>query len=427
VPDRKRRTRAAGAQALADAVTTVGRRVRRGSMVSARPLSRSVDRGASKMALAPSTRAELLRLIRVLFRRDESLRREDVVRKHPRMVSAGERYFGDWRDAVAAAGFRVRGYERWSKRRVLAEIRERHRRGAPLAYSRAPSQLTDAAITHFGAWRNAISLAGLDYESISLRSRKSKEEIIVLLREGARAGRSGVGDGKLVSHSVAGHARRKFGSLEAACEAAGISPALLAPRPRGVPKRYTTDASIAAEVRRLAKRQPRMTLAKFRPLAICKAVVKRYGSVEAGAAALGVSGWPIRRAFPLPSVEEIVNGVRERHGRGEPMTVALVLSTERRLAKAAYLRLGSWRAAMRAAGLGAEADDGSWGLAQIRAELNGRRLRGEALDKRAILRDDPRLWSAIIERCGSLAAAIREADLVYRPAASTRRTRSARG
>jgi hypothetical protein len=106
------------------------------------------------------------------------------------------------------------------------------------------------------------------------------------------------------------------------------------------------------------------------------------------------------------------------------MRATLALSTDPRLTMAAYKRFGSWRAAMGAAGLGALVEDGPWNRGSIRAELKGRRLRREALSKHAIQRDDPQLWSAVILRYGSLAAAVRDADRPRRTAATRSRTRS---
>jgi hypothetical protein len=229
------------------------------------------------------------------------------------------------------------------------------------------------------------------------------------LREAVRSGRTGVGTGGFPTSSEADQVRRKFGSLRAALEAAGLDPARLI---RG--GRYSTDEAIAAELRQLVVERPDMKLAEFRRTGIADAIKRRHGSLQAGMAALGVSGWPRQYNFPLPSHEEIVAGIKERHHRGEPMGVAIVLSTERRLAKAAYKRFGSWRAAMRAAGLGAEVDEGAWNRAQIRAELNGRRLRHEPLNERAIQDDDPHLWSAVVARYASLAAALRDASRVRR-------------
>jgi hypothetical protein len=56
---------------------------------------------------------------------------------------------------------------------------------------------------------------------------------------------------------------------------------------------------------------------------------------------------------------------------------------------------------VRAAGLGGVSDDKVWDRAQVRAELNGRSLRREAIDEHAIRHNDPALWLQIVERYGA--------------------------
>jgi hypothetical protein len=139
--------------------------------------------------------------------------------------------------------------------------------------------------------------------------------------------------------------------------------------------------------------------------------------VRAGLVAFGISGWPRQVKVALPSPEETVIAIQERHRRGELMAVVYAMATDRRLVKAAYKWFGTWRGAVRAAGLGAQVDDKLWDRAQVRAELNGRRLRGEANEENAIRQGDPRLWSEIIERYGGLTAALRDAARARRKAA----------
>jgi hypothetical protein len=143
--------------------------------------------------------------------------------------------------------------------------------------------------------------------------------------------------------------------------------------------------------------------------------------LDAALAAFGISGWPRQINLPLPSPEETVAAIQERHRRGDLMAVVYAMVTERRLVKAAYKWFGTWRGAVRAAGLGAHVDDKLWDRAQVRAELNGRRMRGEANDERAIQQDDPRLWSEIIGRYRDLAAALRDAERARRGSSSNRR------
>jgi hypothetical protein len=151
-----------------------------------------------------------------------------------------------------------------------------------------------------------------------------------------------------------------------------------------------------------------MTLNELRKTNAANPAKRRYGSLLAAVAAHGISGWPQQRALTPLTPDKVLVGIRERHRRGEPMRAMPALSTEPRLTMGAYKCFGSWRAAMRAAGLGGLVEDGAWNRGSIRAELKGRRLRREPLTQRAIQRDDPSLWSAISQRYGSLAQALRD-------------------
>jgi len=167
-----------------------------------------------------------------------------------------------------------------------------------------------------------------------------------------------------------------------------------------------------------------MTLAELHQTNVAAPAKRRYGSLLAAVEALGIAGWPQRRVPSPITPEEVLSGIWSRHHRGEPMRAALALGSEPRLTMGAYRCFASWRAAMRAAGLGVFVDDGPWNRGSIRAELKGRRLRRERLTLKAIEHDDPSLGAAIRQRYGSLAQALRD---MARPARPRRRTAGSSG
>ena len=59
--------------------------------------------------------------------------------------------------------------EVWDEDRVVEDILELHQLGQPLAYSKAPNKLVNAATRYFGGWDNALSAAGLDPDDFRLR------------------------------------------------------------------------------------------------------------------------------------------------------------------------------------------------------------------------------------------------------------------
>lgn len=361
-------------------------------------------RPAAAGAVRLAGRDDVLRLIRRRQRSGEALRRDAVVDEEPRLELAARMHFGSWREAVEAAGFRPTGLRSWTRERIIGELRTLDRRGAPLASSQVPIALKHAAIAYFGSWHSAIKSSGLQ----PIRVVKSDKEIIAVLRRGARSGRTGIGPDGFVDWPIYDLAHRRFGSFRAALEAARLDPGRLLQRGR-----YPTGESVTDELRRIARKHPNLTFAELRRRRdVTRPAVSHFGSLAAAVDALGISGWPKGkrrgpRLAPLTR-DDVVAGIRDRHRRREPMHATSALASEPRLTMGAYRLFGSWRAAVRAAGLAALVQDGGTHRISVRNELKGRRLRREPLTQRAIERDDPGLWHAIKRRHGSLAGALRD-------------------
>jgi len=108
----------------------------------------------------------LLAAIRRLHKAGRSLRQKRVP---VRVYMAGRRFFGTWQAAVECAGLNyeeVTGVRRWTAEKVIAAIRERAERGAPLSATavkaHAPA-LFRAAMRQFPcSWAKALQAAGID-------------------------------------------------------------------------------------------------------------------------------------------------------------------------------------------------------------------------------------------------------------------------
>jgi hypothetical protein len=166
------------------------------------------------------------------------------------LVMAATQYVGSWVLARELAGVafernRVFAMPVWDAATVVAEIQQRHLNGQPLASSKCPRSLTCAAGRIFGAWRNAIAAAGIDYNTILLLRRYSDSELLAWLRELAetRPAMTLFDLDKLGEHTVA--CRRRWGSLEVAAKAAGLS---------GWPARIRSPAMSRTAVVRLLRR-----------------------------------------------------------------------------------------------------------------------------------------------------------------------------
>lgn len=163
---------------------------------------------------------------------------------HCDLVIAANKYAGGWVRARTLAGVSFKASRTvsmpvWDAATVVAEIQARHRQGLPLAISKAPKSLTCAACRIFGSWRDAITTAGIDYDSVLLLRQQSDEELLAWLRKLARKKphMSLFDLDKHGEHTVA--CRRRWGSLEAAASAAGLT---------GWPIRLRTPATSRAAV-----------------------------------------------------------------------------------------------------------------------------------------------------------------------------------
>ncbi len=107
------------------------------------------------------------------------------------LVSAAERYFGNWAAAVRAAGIdyeqvRESGRRRrrariskWSPAKIIAEIERLHQAGEDLSWAvmeRKYHPLCAAAVKkcYFGSWGAALAAAGVDYEQVKATARRAR-------------------------------------------------------------------------------------------------------------------------------------------------------------------------------------------------------------------------------------------------------------
>ncbi|MFA0743103.1 MAG: hypothetical protein DFNUSKGM_003236, partial [Candidatus Fervidibacter sacchari] len=161
------------------------------------------------------------------------------------------------RAAVEAAGFNydeVMQVKKWTKERVIEEIKRLHQSGEdlrPSAVARSCQTLLMAARKFFGGWREAVIAAGIDYDAYikefkESRVERDKQSIIEEIRRLYREGRIDELSGAWRYHlSLFRKARHRFGSWRKAIEAAGLNYDEVVQRQKWTPEK------IIAEIRRL--------------------------------------------------------------------------------------------------------------------------------------------------------------------------------
>ena len=177
------------------------------------------------------TPAEVLDAIRRLHASGDSLSYPAVVASGQRkLVKAAARYFKTWVGACAAA---IPSYRplmtAWDENRVMAEIRERQRKGLSVRSTDVfkDDQALVAAARRLGIpWREACRRAGVPASALAKRPedkrvRWSVPLILATLREAAKKGLPLTG--ATFRGGFVGAVHRRFGSWEACMEAAGLS------------------------------------------------------------------------------------------------------------------------------------------------------------------------------------------------------------
>ena len=152
--------------------------------------------------------------------------------EHLHILRAATWHFGSWRLALEAAGLdadALARYQKWSRERIVERIRELHAQGHDLSW-RAVSTRLDPALAAaalrpngFRSWREAIAASGLDIDEIARYGHWSPERIVAELRARHHSSRALSSKAAQIENpSLFCAARRRFGSWDAALEAAGL-------------------------------------------------------------------------------------------------------------------------------------------------------------------------------------------------------------
>lgn len=242
---------------------------------------------------------------------------------------------------------------RWTKKRILDELRSISRKGQSLAYSvqsRKRQALVSAAAYHFGSYRVAVEKAGLVYAEHLQRPRWTKQTVIAKIKQARRAGRDlhwGAVTGKRDDLCRAAHAAispRLFGSWPRALHAAGIDADEVA-----IYRRWDKH-TIAFELRaRAADREPLNSgqLQKDDP-GLHSACLRFFGGYAEALRAAGIDPDQHRRRRRWTK-ERVIDGLKRRLRRKLPATEAAVRRDEPTLLGAAIRLFGSFKSALAAA------------------------------------------------------------------------------
>jgi hypothetical protein len=238
------------------------------------------------------------------------------------LYQAGARAFGSWRNAVMAAGVcpdRAFAHDQWSPAKILATIRTLARRGRPRRkeLKRRFELVMKAAARTFGSWPKAVIAAGVDpikFRRVSLWTRdRIVEAILVRVLKNEPLGSTTVRPQSLAEAAV-----REFGSWGGALAAAGLDP-----------KRYMGEA----------------------PHSDRSAMHVSPGDTQESVILVGENSLAPLGPRQCWSRETVCQAILVRLREHRPMNASAVCADDKSLYRASRKRFGSWRDALRAAGL----------------------------------------------------------------------------
>ncbi len=167
-----------------------------------------------------------------LHKQGVALNYGEMQRTHIRLLRAGMRYFGTWREAIEAAGINyeeVRRYQAWTDERIVEKIQEYHAKGLDLSWRHVSLELDPplaaAAIRpgRFESWEAALKAAGLDYGDIRRNRSWTPDDILAEICRRHAEGRSmRVSDVTQEEPALVAASRRHFLGWYEAVSAAGL-------------------------------------------------------------------------------------------------------------------------------------------------------------------------------------------------------------
>lgn len=271
----------------------------------------------------------------ILHRRASGLSLYKTYREDKGLFCAAVCRFGNWHNALKAAGIEAQGRENWSKERIIERLQEIAQTDSRKNVRAIDLNVAIAAQRRFGSLGTALEVA----RATSLTKRWSKERIVKAIQkrfdEGAPTRIIGFGDIRLALA-----AKRHFCTWASAVEAAGLADR--------VPIKKVTPRLTKSEVVNFIKDwctagKPLSDILKSNAW-LERSARRHFGTWKTAVEAAGFESK--RRCW---SRDVIVSEIKQRLKENKSLSSAD--RTNVNLAAAAARHFGSWTAALREAGV----------------------------------------------------------------------------
>jgi len=255
-----------------------------------------------------------------------------------------------------------------TKQTVLEEIKHRKKKGLPLCYSgikRDAASLYRQGRKLFGNWGNAIEAAGLDYRKINRKPSspyRDKASVILEIKRRKRKKQpldaKALNEGEFRDYNLYSHGRKFFGSWGNAIEAAGLDYRKIAKYP---PSSYQTKKAFIVEIKRRKKNRLPLNFSEiktgaFRDTGLYPAGRKLFGSWKNAIEAAGLDYQKscLVPQSPYPTKEAVIDEIKRRKKEKLPLYSNYLRkksSKTKALLQSGHRFFRSWGNAIEAAGL----------------------------------------------------------------------------
>jgi hypothetical protein len=363
-------------------------------------------------------------------------------RAEPTLIRAAEKHFGNYAEAMRQAGIdydKFRLIKLWDRPKLLAELRRRFAAGEKIHTVQMKRLRSGdpgvgaykASCKLFGSYRRACEAAGISYDKVAKGGVRMwpNDKIIATLKKLHKQKQDLSHNAFKASHEeIHWRAGRQFGSYRKALEAAGIPYADVA---RVVQESWTLKR-IADELRQLHRKGESVAWSdvKREHTKLFSASERRFGSYRAAlrAARLEDQLPPRRRQW---TGDSILGELARLHKEGRDLRSSAMKQEDGAIVTVAAKYFGSYRAALRKAGLAypdpppgwkerhAERTRQSmqahrkWDRDKVLEALRKRHAAGEDMAVTALLRENNSLLTAANVYCGAYAKALADLGIDY--------------
>lgn len=311
------------------------------------------------------SKEKIIKETKKLSEKEEDISYKNMRKNYLSLCEAGKRYFGSWKNAIKATGLDYETIKKirmnyWSKKKITEGILELYKKGVDLSSKNMNKNYTALYVAackkkYFCSWKNAITVAGLDYKKILKVKFWDKEEILNRILELHKSGEElSAMYAQRNYRSLLWAAERYFGNWGSAITATGLKYEEIRKRK---PKGYWTKHKIVEEIQALYENKEEIdsTAMMKKHHALFTVAKKRFGTWKNALTVAGLNYKEIRKTR-IWNKKKIINKILQLHRKGEMLNARYVNRNHNSLYMAACKKkyFGGWKNAVTAAGLNYE-------------------------------------------------------------------------